>query len=422
LTATAPEPTIEHLLRDLAPQVLGVVARRHADFSAAEDAVQEALIAAATQWPAQGIPKNPRGWLYHVALRRLTDHVRSEIARQRREETVASEVWADWAFVPPPTTELDVNEYDTLALLFMCCHPSLTTPSAIALTLRAVGGLATAEIATAFLMPEATMAQRISRAKASIKASNVRFELPNESERAERLTAVLHVVYLMFNEGYASSSGATLQRTDLSNEAIRLARLLRDLLPGDGDVAGLLALLLLTDARRAARTGPHGEIIPLDEQDRSLWKRAQIAEGLHLLDAALSHGTAGAYQLQAAIAAAHDRASSATDTDWREIESLYDMLMQVSDNPMVALNRAIAVAMVRGPSAALEIIDALDADSRIAGHYRLDAVRGHLYERAGDFARAVEHFRRAAERTASGPERDYLTGKALGAARAPETK
>ena len=424
MTATAPDPTIEHLLRDLAPQVLGVVARRHADFSAAEDAVQEALIAAATQWPAQGIPKNPRGWLYHVALRRLTDHVRSEIARQRREEAVASEVWAEWAFVPPPTAEVDVNEDDTLALLFMCCHPSLTTPSAIALTLRAVGGLATAEIATAFLMPEATMAQRISRAKASIKASNVRFELPNESERAERLAAVLHVLYLMFNEGYASSSGATLQRTDLSNEAIRLARLLRDLLPGDGEVAGLLALLLLTDARRAARTGPHGEIIPLDEQDRSLWKRAQIAEGSpSALDAALSHGTAGAYQLQAAIAAAHDRASSA-------------------DANGLARDRVAvrhADASVRQPDGRAESRDRRRDGARPArrrsrsstrstrirasrGHYRLDAVRGHLYERSGDFARAVEHFRRAAERTASGPERDYLTGKALGAARAPETK
>jgi RNA polymerase sigma factor (sigma-70 family) len=414
LTTIPPDQAIEHLLRDLAPQVLGVVARRHADFSAAEDAVQEALIAAATQWPAQGIPKNPRGWLYHVALRRLTDHVRSEIARQRREEVVANEVWAEWAFVPPPTADVDVDADDTLALLFMCCHPSLTTPSAIALTLRAVGGLTTAEIASAFLMPEATMAQRISRAKSSIKASNVPFELPGESERGERLAAVLHVLYLMYNEGYASSSGAMLQRTDLSNESIRLARLLRALLPADAEVAGLLALLLLTDARRAARTGPHGEIIPLDEQDRSIWNRAQIDEGIHLLSASLSSGTAGAYQLQAAIAAAHDRAASADATNWREIESLYDMLLRLTDNPMVALNRAIAVAMVRGPAAGLEIIDALDADSRIAGHYRLDAVRGHLYERSGDFTRALEHFRRAAERTANVPERDYLTGKALG--------
>jgi RNA polymerase sigma factor (sigma-70 family) len=418
LTTSETDPTLEHLLRDLAPQVLGVVARRHADFSAAEDAVQEALIAAATQWPAQGVPKNPRGWLYHVALRRLTDHVRSEIARQRREEVVASDVWAEWAFVPPPTAEIDVNEDDTLALLFMCCHPSITTPSAIALTLRAVGGLTTAEIANAFLMPESTMAQRISRAKASIKSSNVPFALPDETERAARLAAVLHVLYLMYNEGYASSGGATLQRTDLSNEAIRLTRLLHALLPDDGEVAGLLALLLLTDARRAARTGPHGELIPLDEQDRSLWDRAQIAEGLELLSASFSKGTAGAYQLQAAIAAAHDRAASTEATNWREIESVYDVLLRLTDNPMVALNRAIAVAMVQGPAAGLAIIDALDGDSRIAGHYRLDAVRGHLYERSGEFARALEHFRRAAERTSSAPERDYLTGKALGVARA----
>jgi RNA polymerase sigma factor (sigma-70 family) len=418
LTTSESEPTIEHLLRDLAPQVLGVVARRHTDFSAAEDAVQEALIAAAAQWPAQGIPKNPRGWLYHVALRRLTDHVRGEIARQRREEAVANDVWAEWAFVPPPTAEVDVKEDDTLALLFMCCHPSLTTPSAIALTLRAVGGLTTSEIANAFLMPEATMAQRISRAKASIKGSNVPFELPDETERAQRLAAVLHVLYLMYNEGYASSSGASLQRTDLSNEAIRLARLLHALLPQDGEVSGLLALLLLTDARRAARTGPSGELVPLDEQDRSLWDRSQIAEGLELLSAAFSKGAVGAYQLQAAIAAAHDRAPSTEATNWSEIASLYDMLLRLTDNPMVALNHAIAVAMVEGPSAGLAIIDALDADSRIAGHYRLDAVRGHLYERSGDLTRALEHFRRAAERTSSAPERDYLTGKALGVARA----
>jgi RNA polymerase sigma factor (sigma-70 family) len=414
VSAVAPslESTVAHLLRELAPQVLGAVARRHGDFDAAEDAVQEALVAAATQWPAQGIPQNPRGWLYHVALRRITDHLRSEMARRRREEAVASQVWAEWAFVPPPEVEPGVEGDDTLTLLFMCCHPALTPASAIALTLRAVGGLTTAEIASAFLVPEATMAQRISRAKASIKASGVPFSMPAAAERAERLASVLHVLYLVFNEGYASSSGPRLQRTDLSGEAIRLARVLHGLLPDDGEVAGLLALMLLTDARRAARTGPNGELIPLDEQDRTLWDQALIAEGVALVSAALSRGSVGAYQLQAAIAAVHDEAARAEDTDWPQILALYRVLERISDNPMVSLNRAIAAAMVHGPRAGLEQLAALDGDARLRGHYRLDAVRGHLHERLGDNERAIAHYRAAAERTASIPERDYLTLKA----------
>jgi RNA polymerase sigma factor (sigma-70 family) len=412
---------IGSLLRELAPQVLGVVTRRHRDFAAAEDAVQEALIAAAAQWPGEGIPRNPVGWLYHVAVRRLVDHVRSEVARRRREESVGREVWAEWAFVPPPTADVGVEEDDTLVLLFMCCHPALTAPSAIALTLRAVGGLTTSEIARAFLVPEATMAQRISRAKQSIKTSNVPFGMPSETERAERLRAVLHVLYLIFNEGYASTSGASLQRTDLSNEAIRLTRLLRGLLPNDGEVGGLLALMLLTDARRAARTGPNGELIPLDEQDRSLWDRKLIAEGVALTSDAISKGSVGLYQLQAAIAAVHDEAARAEDTDWERILVLYDLLKEISDNPMIALNHAIAVAMVHGPAAGLDLLKALDHDARIAGHYRLDAVRGHLHERLNDHDRAIAHYRAAAERTTSIPERDYLTAKAvrLAAARQP---
>ncbi|HET6233090.1 MAG TPA: sigma-70 family RNA polymerase sigma factor [Longimicrobiaceae bacterium] len=404
--------TVEHLLRELAPQVLGAVARRHGDFAAAEDAVQEALIAAATQWPAAGIPANPRGWLYHVALRRMTDQVRSEMARRRREDAVATEVWADWAFVPPPDAELGVDRDDTLVLLFMCCHPALTDPSAIALTLRAVGGLTTAEIASAFLVPEATMAQRISRAKASIKASGVPFSMPEPGERAERLGAVLHVLYLIFNEGYASTSGAVLQRTDLSNEAIRLARAVHALLPNDADVAGLLALMLLTDARRASRTGPDGELIPLDEQDRTLWNRAQIAEGVALVSAALTGGSASAYSLQAAIAAVHDEAERAEDTDWPQILALYGVLKEMQENPMVALNHAIAAAMVHGPSAGLALLTPLDADPRMRGHYRLDAVRAHLLERAGDHDAAIAHYRAAAEGTTSIPERNYLIAKA----------
>jgi RNA polymerase sigma factor (sigma-70 family) len=401
-----------HLLRELAPQVLGAVARRHGDFAAAEDAVQEAMIAAAAQWPVDGIPDNPRGWLYSVAIRRMTDHLRSELARRHREDAVASEVWADWAFVPPLDGEVRVDEDDTLALLFMCCHPALTPSSAIALTLRAVGGLTTAEIANAFLVPEATMAQRISRAKQSIKASNVSFSLPTDEERAERLSAVLHVLYLIFSEGYTSSVGPALQRTDLSNEAIRLARALRALLPNDGEVVGLLALMVLTDARRAARTGTSGELIPLDEQDRTLWDERLIAEGVELVSRTLGRGAIGSYQIQAAIAALHDEAARVEETDWPQIFALYGLLERMSDNPMVVLNRAIAAAMVQGPEVGLELLKSLDSDARLVGHYRLDAVRAHLYEMSGDRERALAHYRAAAERTTSIPERNYLTTKA----------
>jgi RNA polymerase sigma factor (sigma-70 family) len=412
VTAKPVEIDALHLLRELAPQVLGAVARRHGDWADAEDAVQEALIAAATQWPAAGIPTNPRGWLYQVAIRRLTDHVRSELARRRREDEVAIERTVAEPFVPPPDGEIGAEEDDTLVLLFMCCHPALTPASAIALTLRAVGGLTTAEIARAFLVPEATMAQRISRAKASIKASGGAFAMPGAADRAERLGSVLHVLYLIFNEGYASSAGPQLQRTDLSNEAIRLTRAVRALLPDDGEVAGLLALMLLTDARRVARTGPAGELIPLDEQDRTQWDPALIAEGIALVEATLSRGAVGAYQLQAAIAAVHDEAARAEDTDWAQILALYGLLERMSDNPMVSLNRAIAAAMVQGPQAGLKLLEALDGDARLAGHYRLDAVRAHLHERAGEPARALAHYRAAAEGTTSIPERNYLLTRA----------
>lgn len=406
------DASLEHLLRELAPQVLGVVARRHSDFAASEDAVQEALIAAAEQWPTKGVPANPRGWLYHVAMRRIMDQLRSEMARRKREDAVANEVIADWAFIPPADMDVGVDGDDTLALLFMCCHPSLTDASAIALTLRAVGGLTTGEIASAFLVPEATMAQRISRAKQSIKTSKIGFALPSDAERAERLGTVLHVLYLVFTEGHTSTSGATVNRTDLSNEAIRLTRLLHSLLPANGEVTGLLALMLLTDARRAARTGQSGEIIPLDEQDRSLWNRAMIAEGISLVSAALSGRSVGLYQLQAAVAAVHDEAARAEDTDWPEILALYEVMKELSDSPMVSLSHAIATAMVHGPERGLELLAALDDDDRIAGHYRLSAVRGHLYERLGDHDRAIANFHVAASQTTSTPERNYLLMKA----------
>lgn len=404
-----PDNAPEHLLRELAPQVLGVLVRRFRDFAAAEDAVQEALVAAALQWPSDGLPENPRAWLIQVASRRLTDHIRSEAARRRRESSVALETGD---MIPPPDAASDPQDDDTLTLLFMCCHPALTPSSAIALTLRAVGGLTTTEIANAFLVPESTMAQRISRAKQSIRASGVPFSVPTDAERAHRLRAVLHVLYLIFNEGYTSSVGAHLQRLELSGEAIRLTRMVHTVLPDDGEVAGLLALMLLTDARRHARTGPGGELIPLPEQDRSLWDRDEISEGIALVTAALSSGSIGAYQLQAAIAAVHDEAARAEDTDWPQILALYELLKRMSDNPMVRLNHAIAAAMVRGPAHGLALIDALAADPRLASHHRLHAVRAHLLEMAGDPEAAVAHYRSAAARTTSLPERNYLITQA----------
>jgi RNA polymerase sigma factor (sigma-70 family) len=402
---------VEGLLRRLAPQVLGAVVRRYGHFDTAEDAVQEALLAAAMQWPKDGIPDNPTGWLITVAARRLTDLLRSEQARQRRESTVAQWVLPDQWLAPAadgPGSEPD----DTLILLFLCCHPSLSPASQIALTLRAVGGLTTAEVARAFLVPEATMTRRISRAKQRIKDSRIPFGMPPGAERTERLAAVLHVLYLIFNEGYAATSGPNLQRGELSAEAIRLARLVHRLLPDDAEVTGLLALMLLTDARRPARTGPDGALIPMAEQDRSLWNADQIAEGVALVTDALPRGATGPYQLQAAISAIHDEAPSAEETDWPQIMALYEVLMGISDNPMVALNHAVAVAMVRGAQVGLDLLGKLRADGRIAGDHRLHAVRAHLLELAGDRAAARDCYQEAARRTTSFPQQRYLHARA----------
>ena len=423
-TPAALEPRHQQLLRDLAPQVLGAVVRRYGDFAASEDAVQEALIAAATQWPREGAPENPRGWLIQVAARRMTDHVRVEAARRNREALVVSLVPPEEQLALAADERAAADHDDALDLLFMCCSPTLSPSSAIALTLRAVGGLTTAEIARAFLVPEATMAQRISRAKQTIAEAALPFELPSPTERAARLGAVMHVLYLIFNEGYTATSGPELQRTDLSGEALRLARMLHRVVPaGDPaapEVAGLLALMLLTDARRDARTGPAGELVPLDEQDRTRWDRAAIAEGVALVGAALSRGAAGPYQVQAAIAAVHDEAARAEDTDWPQLLGLYGLLMRMSDNPMVALNQAIAMAMVHGPAVGLERLDALAQDPRLAGHHRVDAVRAHLLQRAGDRTGALAGFRRAAERTTSLAERSYLLMLAARLSEAPE--
>jgi RNA polymerase sigma factor (sigma-70 family) len=395
---------IEDLLRELAPQVLGALVRRHGQFDAAEDAVQEALLAAALQWPADGVPENPRSWLLTVAGRRLVDEWRSESARRRREE--------DAVALEPVDAAPASAEDDTLTLLFLCCHPSLSAPSQLALTLRAVGGLTTVEIATAFLVPEATMAQRISRAKQRIRGSGLRFDLPPAAERADRLRVVLHVLYLIFNEGYTTSSGPALHRADLTAEAIRLTRMLLRLTPDRGETAGLLALMLLTDARRAARTDAQGWLIPLAEQDRSLWNAAQITEGVTLVSQTLGRGRAGPYQLQAAIAALHDEAPSAAETDWPQIQALYEVLERISPGPVVTLNRAVAVAMVSGPLAGLALLGTLDDDDRMANNHRLAAVRAHLLELAGDPSAARESYLRAARMTASLPEQRYLTLRA----------
>jgi RNA polymerase sigma factor (sigma-70 family) len=400
--------SIGAMLRELTPQVLGPVVRRFRDFAAAEDAVQEASIAAVMQWPRDGVPENPRAWLTQVAFRKMADRIRSESARRRRETEVVEEA----ARLSGAGSDEASEQDDALIILFMCCHPAITPSSAIALTLRAVGGLTTAEIAQAFLVPEATMAQRISRAKQTIKASGIPFRMPLSEEFDERQCSVLHVLYLIFNEGYTATAGPSLRRADLSQEGIRLTRMALRLQPESSknatETAGLLALMLLTDARRHARTGREGELIPLAQQDRSLWDQEQIAEGLALLSAALPKGEPGPYQLQAAIAAIHDEAARPADTDWPQILALYDLLKSISDNPMVILNHTVAAAMVHGPQEGLALLDELKADPRINDHHRIDAVRAHLLEMANDPEAAAKSYRAAAGKTANLPERNYL--------------
>ncbi|MBC6449991.1 RNA polymerase sigma factor [Actinokineospora xionganensis] len=390
---------IEGLLRDLAPQVLGAVVRRYGGFDSSEDAVQEALLAAAMQWSREGVPDNPKAWLITAAARRRIESLRADTARRRREDTVAA--------LEVPTEASGVD--DTLTLLLLCCHPALTRVSQVALTLRAVAGLTTAEIARALLVPESTVGQRISRAKARIKAAGAEFRLPPESELAERMEPVLEVLYLVFNEGYTASSGTSLQRADLSSEAIRLTRQVRSRLPDDGEVAGLLALMLLTDARRAART-QDGELVPLAEQDRSLWDAAAIAEGTALISSTLATAAIGPYQLQAAIAAVHDEAGSAEETDWTQILGLYELLNACAPGPMVTLNRIVALAMAHGASEGLAAL--ATAESALGGHYRVGAVRAHLLEMAGELEAARGEYEVAAARTLNVAEQRYLRGRA----------
>ncbi|MCP2324169.1 RNA polymerase sigma factor (sigma-70 family) [Hamadaea flava] len=403
---------IAELLRDLTPQVLASVVRRYGHFGEAEDATQEALLAAATQWPHQGVPDNPRGWLIQVASRRLIDHLRSEQARGRREAVLAAQMPADQWLAPPADTDHSAHADDTVALLMMCCHPALQPASQIPLTLRAVGGLTTTEIARALLVPETTLAQRISRAKQRIKDAGATFDLPTGEEAEARLPAVLQVIYLIFNEGHTASSGPALQRRDLAHEAIRVARLLVDSCPDHAETAGLLALLLFTDARRAARTGDTGELVPLDRQDRRRWDYHAIGTATSLLTSALARRRPGPYQIQAAIAAAHCHAATAEDTDWPHILTLYDMLQRLDDSPVVTLNRAVAIAMVHGPQAGLDLLEPLSDDPRMRDNHRLTAARAHLLDRAGDHGAAADLYRTAAQQTASAREHDYLLRRA----------
>jgi RNA polymerase sigma factor (sigma-70 family) len=403
---------VEDLLRELAPRVLGALLRRHDHFDACEDAVQEALLAAAVQWPEQGVPERPRGWLIRVASRRLTDQLRADAARRRREATAAALVPDDELHAPAPGEEPPADQDDTLTLLFLCCHPALSPASQVALTLRAVGGLTTAQIAHAFLVPEATMAQRISRAKSSIRTSGIPFRMPLERERADRLRVVLQVLYLVFNEGYTATAGPHLQRVELTAEAIRLTRAVRRLLPDDGEVAGLLALMLLTDARRPARARPDGTLVPLAEQDRARWDRRSIEEGVALITETLTRARIGPYQVQAAIAAVHAEAPRAEDTDWPQVLALYGLLERLAPNPVVTLNHAVALAMVRGPRAGLDLLATVAEEKRLTGSHRLDAVRAHLLEMAGEREAARSGYQAAANRATSLPERRYLESRA----------
>ena len=408
---SGPGPGFEPLLHELAPRVLGVLVRRHGQFDLCEDAVQEALLAAATQWPASGLPANPTGWLITTASRRLVETWRSETARQRRER--------DYVLQASSSTPPAPADDDSLALLFLCCHPTLAVPSQVALTLRAVGGLSTAEIARGLLLPEPTVAQRVSRAKSRIKAAGAQFCAPTEAERDHRLPTVTRVLYLIFNEGYTTSSGAALQRVELTAEAIRLTRQLRQRLPGEGEVAGLLALMLLTDARRAARTRADGALIPLAEQDRRRWDASAIREGTELITKTLSEAPIGPYQVQAAIAAVHNEAARARDTDWPQILALYDLLAGLAPGPMVSLNRVVAIAMTRGATAGLQALAAAEADPALAAHQRVPAVRAHLLEMAGDHRSAAGQYRLAAQRALNVPEQRYLSMRAERTAQPP---
>jgi RNA polymerase sigma factor (sigma-70 family) len=403
---------LEEVWRRSVPEVLAALMRSSGDFDAAEDALQEAMIAAARLWQTDGLPDNPKAWLIRVASRRLVDQWRSERARAGREELVVRRDAVDQLVAPAADHPLGGERDDSLALLLLCCHPALTPPSQVALTLRAVAGLTTGQIARAFLVPEATMAQRISRAKGRLRQVGARFTVPAVGELPDRVAAATQVLYLVFTEGHTSTSGAELYDRLLADEAIRLTRRLHECVPDDSEVTGLLSLMLLTDARRAARGRSDGSLVPLAEQDRARWDRTGIHEGIRLIERALPTGPVGPFQLQAAIAAVHSEAARPEDTDWRQIEILYSMLQDLAPSPVITLNHSVAVAMVDGPRAGLSMLDPLLLDAQLRRHHRLHAVRGHLLEMDGRDEEARQAYAMAARLTTSIPEQRYLNAKA----------
>ncbi|MFI7023759.1 RNA polymerase sigma factor [Micromonospora sp. NPDC049900] len=398
------------LLRRLVPQVLGTLVRRYGDFATAEDAVQEALVAAVEAWPREGVPEHPSGWLHTVAARRYVDQVRAEAARTRRERTAHDALPRDALVAPPPDAAAPARD-DLLELFLLCCHPALPAPAQLALTLRAVGGLTTAEVAAAFLVPEKTMGQRIVRAKQRLRDAGARFAPPPAAEQGRRLAVVRQVLYLLFNEGYSASSGPELRRADLTRQALRLTRRLHERLPDDGETAGLLALMLLTEARAAARVDPDGDLVPLAEQDRRRWDRAAIAEGCALVANSLATSPPGPYQVQAAIAAVHAEAPRTEETDWPQVLGLYEVLDRLAPNPVATLNRAVAVGMVHGPEAGLALLTEVESGP-LADHHRRHAVRAHLLELAGDRSAATVAWRRAADLAGNDAERRHLLRRA----------
>lgn len=410
-----PDAALEAALHGVLPRVLAAVTKRCGDFAAAEDAVQEALLAAMAAWPRDGVPSNAAGWLFTVALRRLADAHDADTARRRREHELASE---RSAAVSPPAGDEQHDESlaevgdETLVLLFACCHPALPPSSAIPLMLRALCGVSTAAIARALFVGEATLAQRLVRAKQAIAGSGVPLALPPAAERERRFASVLQTIYLLGNEGHVGNDGDEPLRCPFAAEAIRLARLCVRLLPGHAEAEGLLALLLLTESRRAARQGPAGELIPLDEQDRSRWDRALVAEGAALVATAIARGRIGSYQLQAAIAALHAEAPDVERTDWPQIFALYTLLHGVTGSAFVALNRVVALAMVHGAAAGLAELDRLAEEPLLARGHRLLAVRAHLLQRAGEMAAARAAFERAAELAIDPAEREFLRTRA----------